>query len=161
MSSRVIVRVLCLVMFVGGVAGSAACQSSSSGSIASGPSLGGWKTSDETTAGGVIREVLAKKPEGAPAGLNFVMTGSQHALTVNVGRDLDAQVRNLLKVGETVRVTGVVRSIGGQDYLLAREAVAGGPTIVLRNSNGFPVRATTRGASQPKHVESDLQGGAR
>ena len=141
MSSRVIVSTLCVVLVWGGITGSAAGQSSRSGPAASSSSLQTWKTGDETTVGGVIREVLAKRPDGAPVGLNFVMTGSQHALTVNVGRDLDPQFRGLLQVGASVQVTGVVRPFGGQDYLLAREMVVGGQTIELRSPSGFPVRA--------------------
>jgi hypothetical protein len=161
MSSRVIVSTLCVVLVWGGLAGSAVGQSSRSGPGTSASSLQTWKAGDETTVGGVIREVLEKRPDGAPVGLNFVMTGSQHVLTVSVGRDLDPQFRNLLQVGASVRVTGVVRTFGGQDYLLAREMVVGGQTIELRNSSGFPVRAKANGAMQPKHVENDLQGGGR
>jgi hypothetical protein len=166
MSSRTIVSTLCVVPVWGGAAeGSAAGQSSRGGPAASGASssssLGGWNAGDETTVGGVIREVLAKKPDGAPAGLNFVMTGSQHALTVSIGGNLDPKFRDLLRAGETVRVTGVVRSIGGQDYLLARELVVGGQTIQVRSSNGLPVRMRPSGGASPKHAESDLNGGAR
>lgn len=160
MSSRASVRFLCLVMLVGGIAGSAACQSRSSGSIASG-SLSKTDASDETTVEGVISEVLMEKPEGAPWGLNFVMTGSRRTLTVNVGHVLSSRVKELIKAGETIKVRGVVRSFSGQNYLMAREVVAGGQTILLHNSNGFPVRANANGTSQPKHVESDLRGGAR
>jgi hypothetical protein len=161
MSSRVILSTLCVVLVWGGITGSATGQNSRSGPATSATSLQTWKASDETTVGGVVREVLAKRPDGAPAGLNFVMTGSQHVLTVNVVRDLDPQFRDLLKVGEAVRVSGVVRPFGGQDYLLARELVVGGQTIEVRNANGFPVRAKANGVLQPKHVENDLQGGGR
>jgi len=165
MSSRTIVSTLCVVLVWGVATGLAAGQSSRGGpspsAAATGSSLGRWNPSDETTAGGVIREVLAQKPVGAPAGLNFVMTGSQHALTVSVGRDLDPKFRDLLRVGETVRVTGVVRSMAGQDYLLARVVVVGGQTIEVRSSNGLPVRMRPSDGAPPKHAESDLNGGAR
>lgn len=163
MSSRTIVS-LCVVLFWVGAASLSAGQSSRGGpppTAATGSSLGRWNLSDETTVGGVIRELLAKKPDGAPAGLSFVMTGSQHALTVSVGANLDPKIRDLLKVGETVRVTGVVRSFAGQDCLLAREIVVGGQKIEVRNSNGLPVRMGPSDGAPRKHAESDLNGGAR
>jgi hypothetical protein len=160
MSTRVIVIAFFAVLSGGG-ASWAIAQSSISSPNASASSLQPWKASDETSVGGVIREVLTKKPMGAPIGLSFVMTGSQHTLTVNVGRDLDPQVRDLVKAGETVRVTGVVRAFGGEDYLLAREMVIGGKTIELRTANGFPMHGSVKGALQSKRVGSEGQGGAR
>ena len=166
MSSRTTVVSLCVVLVLGWAANLAAGQSSRGGPPPSGSttgsSLGRWNPSDETTVGGVIRQVLAKKPDGAPAGLNFVMTGSQHDLTVNAGGGLDPKSRDLLRAGETVRVTGMVRTIAGQDYMLAREVVVGGQTIEVRSSSGLPVRMRPNGGSTtPKHAENDLNGGAR
>lgn len=160
MSTRVIVWALCAVLVAGG-AGWAVAQSSGSSPTTSASSLQPWNASDEISVGGVILEVLTKKPVGAPAGVNFVMTGSQHTLTVSVGRDLDPQVRDLVKAGETVRVTGVVRTFGGQDYLLVREMMISGRTIELRTTNGFPMHGRVNGALQPKRGGSEIQGGAR
>jgi hypothetical protein len=115
---------------------------------------------------GMVQETLKQHPEGGPAGFNFMITGSQHQLTVNTGSGLDASVRNLIRSGESVQVTGLTRTMNGQNYLLARELVVGGQTFQVRSKNGFPVHALIKssGSSSPqvrsKSVQNNL-GGAR
>ena len=120
-----------------------------------------WRSSDETTVGGVIRQVVAKNPANAPMGLNFVMTGSQHALTVNVGRGLNDRLKSLLVAGQAIRVTGIVRSFGGQDYLMTRELEIGDQKIQVRSANGFPVNAMAGGGTRQSRGDSTSNGGAR
>ncbi|HMF54402.1 MAG TPA: hypothetical protein VK593_08640 [Edaphobacter sp.] len=123
-----------------------------------------WKTSDEITMSGVIQQVLTQPPEGGPLGFNFVMTASQKPLTVNAGPMLTDKVREQLRAGQSIEVTGLTRTINGQSYLLAREMVVGGQIIQPRNKNGFLVHSLAdpnRPAARSKRVENNLQGGAR
>jgi hypothetical protein len=120
-----------------------------------------WRSSDETTVGGVIRQVVATNPPNAPMGLNLVMTGSQHALTVNVGRGLSDRLKSLLAAGQTIRVTGIVRSFGGQDYLMARELEIGDQKIQVRSANGFPVNTMAGGGIRQSRGDGTSNGGAR
>ena len=90
---------------------------------------------------GVIQQVLTQHPEGGPLGFNFVMTASQKPLTVNAGPMLTDKVREQLRAGQSIEVTGLTRTINGQSYLLAREMVVGGQIIQPRNKNGFLVHS--------------------
>lgn len=146
----------CVVLLGTAAAGTAVAQ----GRRGSLPSSTRQAESGEVTLGGVVGSVAAKKAAGAPAGLNFAISGSQHAMTVNAGTSLPAVARNRIQTGEAVQVTGVVRSIHGQDYLLAREIVVGGTKIQAR-PNGSLVRQPGMARPQIKRVESDLKGGAR
>jgi hypothetical protein len=94
-------------------------------------------------------------------GLNLVMTGSQHALTVNVGRGLSDRLKSLLAAGQTIRVTGIVRSFGGQDYLMARELEIGDQKIQVRSANGFPVNTMAGGGIRQSRGDGTSNGGAR
>lgn len=120
-----------------------------------------WKTSDEVTLSGVIRERIEKRPEGAPGGVNLLMSGSQSSLPVNLGSKLDANTAKLLVSGEPITVVGLVRTIRGQSYLLAREVTLGGRKIEVRSANGFPVRAAVRATPQPRLTQNNSNGGAR
>lgn len=130
------------------------------GSLASGAHQG-WSASNEVTLSGEISSIAAKSRPGALPGLNFAMSGSQHALTVNAGANLSEEIRRLIYPGEPVQVTGVMRTVNGQDYLLARELVVEGRTIHVRSRSGFPVRQMGAGDPHSRTVKSDLKGGAR
>lgn len=122
------------------------------------------KASNEITVSGVIHQVLTERPEGAPAGFNFVMTVSEKPMTVNAGPAPDDKIREQLHSGASVEVTGPTRTIKGTSYLLARELVVGGQTIQIRTRYGFPIHNTSEGSRagvRSKRVESILQGGAR
>ncbi|HTH53580.1 MAG TPA: hypothetical protein VL495_06495 [Edaphobacter sp.] len=143
----------CLVLFGMVAVGTAGAQGRV-GSLAGGtsPTSGG-----EVTVTGVV----AKKAADASGGTNFSMSGSQHALMVNPGPGLSKQMRSRIQAGESVQVTGVMRTIHGQDYLLAREMVIGGTKVQVRNAKGMPVQDMGTGRPQPRRVTSDLKGGAR
>lgn len=123
-----------------------------------------WKTSDEITVSGTVLEVMTQHPAGTPAGFNFTMSGSQNQLTVNAGPSLGENVRSQIRSGASIQVTGLTRTMNGQNYLLARELVVGGQTVQVRSKNGFPVHATTKSGSaqvRSKSAQNNLQGGAR
>jgi hypothetical protein len=130
------------------------------GSLASGAHQG-WNAANEVTLGGQITDVPTKRAAGAPLGLNFAMSGSQHNLMVNAGANLSEALRSQIRAGEAVQVTGVVQTINGQEYLLARTLVIGGTTVHVRSRNGLPVREMGAGGPQPRTVKSDLKRGAR
>lgn len=153
--------IFCLV-FLSAAAGQPA-SGQGRGLHQSGPSEP-WKASDEITMSGVVQEVLTQHPEGGPVGFNFVMTVSQKPLTVNTGSGLDESVRNQIRSGVSVQVTGLTRTINGQSYLLARELVVGGQTFQVRSKNGFPVHSMTGSGNvqvRSRSVQNSLQGGAR
>jgi hypothetical protein len=142
------------------MAGTRAVAEGGRGSLSSGARQA-WTAANEVTLGGQVIEVPTKRAAGAPAGLNFVMSGSQHSLTVNAGANLSDAIRSQIRAGETVQVTGLVQTIHGQEYLLARTLVVGGKTVHVRSRSGFPVRDMGSAGLQPRTVKSDLKGGAR
>jgi hypothetical protein len=153
----------CFVVLLWMMAGSGAVAQGRSGSL-SNDTHQAWAAGDEITMGGLVQEVLTKHPAGGPAGFNFVMTAAQKPLTVNAGFGLGESVRNQLRSGVPVQVTGLTRTMNGQSYLLARVVVVGGQAIQVRSKNGFPVHAvSTSGRTEvrSKSVQNNLQGGAR
>ena len=129
------------------------------GSPQTAPSLKEWKASDEITFGGTISEVLAKNPVGAPAGLNLLMNGSQGVLYVSLGPNLSDGVKRELSLGQMIQVVGVVHTLEGQNYLLARELTVGGQKIDIRNEHGFLAHSPASDSS--RSPRSSSFGGAR
>lgn len=118
-----------------------------------------WNSADETTFAAAIQEVVSKNPAGAPAGLNLLMTGSQQPLYVNVGPHLGNALKQSLTPGQVIRVTGIVRNLNGQNYLLARELQIGDQKIEVRNEHGFLTYPSA--GSRSARPEAGKFGGAR
>jgi hypothetical protein len=116
-----------------------------------------WKSADETTFAAAIQQVVEKNPTGAPAGLNLLMTGSP--LYVNVGPHLGNALKQSLAPGQVIRVIGIVETLNGQHYLLARELQIGEQKIEVRNEHGFFTRPSA--VSRSARPEAGKFGGAR
>jgi hypothetical protein len=121
----------------------------------------GWSSGSEITVSGQIAEVSTTRAPGAPAGMNFVLNGTQHTLRVNAGTNLGEAMRNRLRTGVPVEVTGVIETFGGKSYLLAREMVVDGTLVPVRNANGIPVRPMGQAGPQTRSARSRVKGGAR
>jgi hypothetical protein len=120
-----------------------------------------WNPADETTFAAAIQQVVDKNPTGAPPGLNLLMSGSQQPLYVNVGPRLGNAVKQSLTAGQVIRVTGIVRIMNGQNYLLARELQIGDQKIQVRNQHGFPTYSSAATGPRSVRSESSKFGGAR
>ena len=81
------------------------------------------------------------------AGLNLLMSGTRSDLYVNLGPNLHSAIRQSLSSGQAIQVNGVVHSIGGHNYLLARQLVIGNRTIDIRNANGALIHTPSPGTS--------------
>ncbi len=131
---RVIAAIFCIILSFSATERQVAAQDSPTPrSFSTSPK---WQAADEITFGGAIGDVLSKHPSGAPSGLNLLMTGTRSDLYVNLGPNLHSDTRQSLGSGQAIQVTGIVRSFGGHNYLLARQLVIGSQTIDIRNSNG-------------------------
>jgi hypothetical protein len=120
-----------------------------------------WKTTDEITFGAAIREIVSKNPTGAPAGLTLLTTGSQGVLYISLGPNLGDALTRSLSPGQDIQVVGLVQTLNGQNYLLARQLVIGNQTIDLRNKRGFLTHPSTApGPRAAAHPQSEF-GGAR
>jgi hypothetical protein len=157
-TSGIIVAVIC--MFIcGAAAPSATAQNEPSPS--SFAKLTPWKTADETTFAAAIQQVVEKNPNGAPPGLNLLMSGSQQPLYINVGPHLKGALRQSLTAGQVIRVTGIVRTMNGQNYLLARELQIGDQKIEVRNQHGFLTYPSASAGNTAVRPETGKFGGAR
>lgn len=158
-TQKLTVATFCMVtIFCSIAARPLAAQNTSS--LQTSPSLKAWNAADEITFGAAVREVVSKNPDGAPAGVNLLMSGSQETLYVSVGPYLTDQVKRSLTTGQMIQTVGMVQTFNGQNYLLARQLVIGGQTIEVRNSHGFLVHPSTGPRSNSAHPQG-LLGGAR
>ncbi len=156
---RVIAAIFCIVLSFSATERQVAAQNSPTPrSFSTTPK---WQASDEITFGGAIGDAVSGRPTGAPAGLNLLMSGTRSDLYVNLGPNLHGAIRQSLSSGQAIQVTGIVRSIGGHNYLLARQLVIGNQTIDIRNSNGALVHTLPPGTPASAKTRSGRIGGVQ
>jgi hypothetical protein len=102
------------------------------------------KPAQDITMGGTVAQLDNTHTPGAPRGFLLAVNGNQGAFKACLGMDLSAALRKALAAGATVQVTGVMETIGGTPYLMARTITAGGQQILLRNEHGFAVHSQAR-----------------
>jgi hypothetical protein len=90
---------------------------------------------------GTVQQVITTHTLGAPAGVQLVAQGSQGAFTASLGSALSDQVRQELTAGTPVQVSGVMETINGKSYLLARKLTVAGDQVIIRNDHGFLVHS--------------------
>jgi hypothetical protein len=158
-TSGIIVAAFCMVIFCGATTPPAAAQNEASPRSLS--TFKPWNAIEEITFGGAIQAAALKNPAGAPAGVNLLMTGSQETLYVNLGPHLSNALKQSLTSGQVIQVVGVVRSLNGQNYLLARELQIGNQKISVRNQRGFFTYPSASTGSRLANPKSSQFGGAR
>jgi hypothetical protein len=108
---------------------------------------------------GTVRELIATRTLGGPAGTLLVAEGPQGSFTASLGSALSDQVRQTVVPGTPVQVTGVMETINGKSYLLARKLTVAGDQVTIRNQHGFFVHPQVR--SHGSVNNSVLFGGAK
>jgi hypothetical protein len=93
---------------------------------------------------GTVQEVITTHTPGAPVGLQLVVEGPRGTFTASLGSALSGQVRQTLSPGTPVQVSGVMQTINGNSYLLARKLTVAGDQVIIRNGHGFLVHAQQR-----------------
>jgi hypothetical protein len=125
----------------------------------------GWTperaSSGEITALGTIRQVVSDHVAGSPAGLHILIDGPLGSFDVSLGSYLPSETQQALSAGEPVRITGVVHSANGKDYLFARLLKVAGQDITIRNGNGFLVRNPSPSGSSSDKAVSGRKGGVQ
>jgi hypothetical protein len=92
---------------------------------------------------GTVQQVVTTRTLGT----QLVAEGPQGSFTANLGSALSDQVRQSLSPGTPVQVSGVMETISGKSYLLARKLTVAGDEITIRNQHGFLVHnSASRGA---------------
>ena len=134
-------------------------SASAADSTSSRATSGGQATVNEITVTGTIQQVVSEPAPGRPQGLNLVLTTPQGAVDVSVGPYLTSDVKDSLSTGQPVQIAGFVRTVNGQNYLLARELTIAGRQVTVRNEHGFLVRSQSRPDSAPRSQVGLVIGG--
>jgi hypothetical protein len=115
------------------------------------------KPAQDATMGGTVAQLNKTVTPGAPRGFLLTVNGTVGAFTASLGVGLSPELQKALATGTTVQVTGVMETIDGTRYLLARTITAGGKQTILLNEHGFAVYSQGR-ASVSK---TNLSGAAK
>jgi hypothetical protein len=157
-TGRVTVFLFSLSLLLG-IASFAAAQSSVSART-SGTTQGTTVAADEIKLAGTIQKVVSDPASGHPQGIHLIVASPQGIFDVSAGPYLAKDIKDSLATGQPVQVNGVLRTLSGQSYLLAREMTVAGRQVTVRNEYGFPVRSQSPVArSQRSHA--GLNGGAQ
>ena len=106
----------------------------------------GTPTHDVVLAG-TVQKMIATHTPGEPIGIQLVAEGPQGSFTASLGLALSDHVRQTLHPGTAIRVSGVMETINGKSYLLARKLTVAGDQVIIRNQHGFLVHnSASRGA---------------
>jgi hypothetical protein len=93
---------------------------------------------------GTVQELITKHTLGAPVGIQLVVEGPQGVFTASMGSMLGDQVRQTLSPGTLVQISGVMATINGKSYLLARKLTVAGDQVIIRNDHGFLIHSQQR-----------------
>jgi hypothetical protein len=161
--TKLFAPVLPTLLFCGIVMNSAAAQDSSVPQ--SSAPFAGWNTghgnSSEITVSGTIQQVITTHTAGSPAGLHILVESSQGVVNASVGPFLPADIQRALSAGQQIQITGIVRTISGQNFLLARLLVLAGRQITIRNEHGFLVAVPSATGSVPHRKQGAPNGGTQ
>jgi hypothetical protein len=108
---------------------------------------------------GTVQEVITTHILGTPVGLQLAMEGPQGSFIASLGSTLSNRVRQTLLPGTPVQVSGVMETINGKSYLLARRLTVSGNQVIIRNGHGFLVHSQQR--SHASANNSALSRGAK
>jgi hypothetical protein len=139
-----------------------ASDSVTTNSAAHPQAIGGTIATSEITLDGPITEVVTKQSSGSPQGIHLLVRGSMQIVDVSVGPYLSSDITKKISEGSQVHVTGVIQTTTkGKTYLMARQIVMNGQTLVIRNEKGFLVRYRSQNLeSDSRHAGTAQVGGA-
>jgi hypothetical protein len=123
-------------------------------------SISGSITSPELSVDGPIIEVVSKRSFGSPQGTHLLVSANMQTMDVSVGPYLTLGIKTKMSEGSQIHVTGVMRSVNGKTYLMAREIVLNGQTFVIRNQSGFLVHGfSSNGQPGSRRERTEQPGG--
>ena len=100
----------------------------------------------EVTVKGTIEDVQEQAGKGGWTGTHLVLKTESGTLPIHVGPSAYiAKKQFSFAKGDEIEILGSKVSIAGKETLLAREITKEGKTLVLRNAQGVPGWAGTRG----------------
>jgi len=97
-----------------------------------------YDVTKETTLSGTVSSVLAKPTPGMVMGTHLIVQTSSGSIDASVGRFAFIG-RDALKVaaGDSVSVTGVMKTVQGKDVFLVRTIKTGSRVFPVRNEHGI------------------------
>jgi hypothetical protein len=113
-----------------------------------------YDISKEVTFSGTVSGVLAKAAPGTLPGPHLLFATSSGRVDASLGR-FALQGKNPLSVapGKEVAVTGVMKTIRGQNVFVARIVKVDGKSYKLRNQHGVPVSSLSRQRASQKTAQ--------
>jgi hypothetical protein len=120
-----------------------------------------WSKSQEITISGVLGEKSIAHSAGVPAGLHYQVQSSQGPVDASFGPFVSQDVASSLSSGESVELVGLMENIRGTSTLLVRQLTIGGRQVMVRNSQGLPVRTHATPLSSPSSGQALVNGGTR
>jgi hypothetical protein len=160
-TKKLFIPIFPMFLLCGIVTGTASAQDGNSPQ--SSTAATGWNVkhsaSSEITVTGTIQQVTSEHTPGGPGGLHLFVNGPQGVLDTSVGPHLTEDVQRALSTGQQVQVVGVIQTINGRNYLLARQLILAGRQIPIRNENGFFIHAQPPAGNRSQRSQSEPNGG--
>jgi hypothetical protein len=117
------------------------------------------KPAQDITVTGTIQQVIKAHVLGTPIGVQLLVNTPLRAVTASLGSNLSRTVLQSMSRGAAVRIAGVMQTVNGKEYLLARNLTIGDDQITVRNEHGFLTHYPTR--SRASVNSSALYGGGK
>ncbi len=103
-----------------------------------------YNISEEVTLKGTVSSVLAKPTRGMIMGSHLLVSTSSGTVDASLGTfGLRGKAALQVKAGDAVEMTGIMKTIKGQQVFLTRTVKADNQLYTLRNEHGFPVKPAT------------------
>ena len=104
-----------------------------------------YNTSDEVTLKGTVSSVLTKPSKGMIMGSHLLLQTSSGTVDASLATyAVQGKSGMQVKAGDQVEVTGIMKTIKGQQVFLTRTVKADNQVYTVRNEHGFPVRPAAR-----------------
>ncbi len=115
----------------------------------------------EITVNGTVRQVITKRTVGTPGGMRLVVSGANGTVEAHVGPYLSKDMQQALHMGLPLQITGVMQTLRGRQYLLARQLSYGGQTVTIRTNNGFLLKPAQSSIAPKRATKTVRVGGAQ
>ena len=122
----------------------------------------GWDANaHEVVVTAIIQQVIPNHSSGIPVGLHLMLGTPQGVVDASVGPYLSPEVQLALIAGKTVQVIGQVKAIHDQNFLLARQLILDGHSVMVRNDHGSLVRTRSKERTRSQTLSGDQNGGTK
>jgi hypothetical protein len=120
------------------------------------PSQFAYDKAHEITFNGTISQVVSHPAKGSLLGTHMMVASGGTMRDVHLGSYLSKEVtKTVLRPDQPVQIVGMNMTLHGKSVVLARQVIAGGRVITVRNENGFLVM----GSKNPGRTLITAKGG--